>query len=82
MVHPIEYVFQTRTNPRNNESKTFKKIYHQNVNVNVIAENVIQIISGITVNIDVIKKIRKNIMSVKNITFGILVNVLAKMVNI
>ena len=46
-----------------------------------MAKSSIQFKSGITVNVDVIKKIRENIISVKNIIFGILVHVRAKMAN-
>ena len=42
-------------------------------------ENVIQIKSGIIINIDASVK---NIIYVKNIIFGILIHVVAKMVNI
>ena len=53
--------------------KLKKNIYHANVNVNLIEENVIQIKSWIPINVDV---------SVKNIMFRILLHVAAKMVNI
>ena len=62
-----------------NESKS---IYHVNVNVNLIVESVIQIKSGITVNVDVSVKIKKNIACAKKLIFGILLHVVVKMVNI
>ena len=46
-----------------------KNIYHANVNVNLIVENVIQIKSGLMRNVDVSVKI---ILYVKNIIFGTL----------
>ena len=46
-----------------------KNIYHANVNVNLMAENVIQIKSGLMRNVDVSVKI---ILYVKNIIFGTL----------
>ena len=52
-----------------------------NVNVNLMVENVIEIKSGITINTDVSVKIQKNIICTKNITFGILLHVVAKMIN-
>ena len=54
-------------------------MYHVNVNVNLTKENVIQIKSGIAVNVDVGVK---NIKLVKKITFGILLRVIVKIVNI
>ena len=50
-----------------------------NVNVNLIKEDVIEIESGIMINVDVSAK---NILYVKNITFGFLLRVVAKMVYI
>ena len=47
-----------------------------NVNVNLIKENVIQINGGVTINVDVSVK---NVIYVKKIIFGILVNVFVKM---
>ena len=58
-----------------NESKS---IYHANVNVNLMVKNV-QIKSGISVNVGASVK---NIIYVKEIIFGILLNVVVKMVNI
>ena len=49
------------------------------VNINLIGENVIQFSGGITINVDVSPK---NIMYVKNIILGILLHIVAKMVNI
>ena len=46
-----------------------KNIYHANVNVNLMVENVIQIKSGLKKNVDVSVK---NILYVKNIIFGTL----------
>ena len=45
-------------------------------------ENEIQIISEITINVDVSVNIRKNIMCAKKIIIGILLHVVAKMANI
>ena len=42
--------------------------------------NIVQIKSGITINVDVSVKIRKNIMFPKKNIFGILLHVVAKMV--
>ena len=53
-------------------------MYHVNVNVNLILENIIQIKSGIVINVDASAK---NIKCLKNI-FGILLHVAAKIVNI
>ena len=52
------------------------------MNLNLMVENVIQIKSRITINADVSVKIQKIVMCVKNILFGILLHILAKMVNI
>ena len=54
-------------------------IYHANLNVKLIAENVIQIRSEIMINVD---GSVKNIMYVKKNIFGILLHVVGKMVNI
>ena len=62
-----------------NELKTLKSIYHANVNVNLIKENVIKINGGIMINVNVGVK---NITYTKKITFGILVHVFVKMENI
>ena len=53
-------------------------MYHANVNVNLMVENLIQIKSGIILNVDTSSK---NIY-VKKIVIGILLYVVAKMVNI
>ena len=53
-------------------------MYHANVNVNLMVENLIQIKSGIILNVDTSSK---NIY-VKKIIIGILLYVVAKMVNI
>ena len=63
---------------RLNESKK----YCANVSVNWMVENVIQIKRGITINVDVSKKIRENIKCAKKNRFGILVHILVKMVSI
>ena len=56
-----------------------ESIYHANVNVNLMIENVIQNESGITINSNVSVK---NIIYVKKIMFGILLHAVVKMVNI
>ena len=68
---------------RINDSKTSTKyIYHMSVNVNLMVKNVIRIKNGRVINVGVSVKIWKNIMCAKNIIFGILLHVVAKMVNI
>ena len=57
-------------------------MYNANVNANLMVENVIQIISGITINLGPNVKIQENFIYVKNIIFGILAHVVVKMVNI
>ena len=52
-----------------------------NVNVKLMVENVIQIKTGIMINVDVSAKIHKNNSCAKKKFFGILVHVLVKMVN-
>ena len=47
-----------------------------------MVENITQIISGITINVDASVKIQKNKMCVKTIIFGILSQAVVKMVNI
>ena len=54
-------------------------MYHANVNVRFMVENVIQIKSGITINLDTSVK---NIGYVKRILFRILLHVVAEVVNI
>ena len=56
-----------------------RKMYHANLNVNLMIENVIQIKSEIMINVD---SSTKSIIYVKKITFEILLHVAAKMVNI
>ena len=58
--------------------KSYQKTYHANVNVNLIAESVIQIRSGITINVNARAK---NIIYVKKIIFKIMLHVVAKMIN-
>ena len=52
-------------------------MYHENVNTNLMVENVIQIKSGIMINVNASAK---KIIYVKKIIFGILLCVVAKMV--
>ena len=59
--------------------KHLQSIYHANVNVNLMEENVIQIKGGIMINVDASVK---SIIYVKKFIFGILLHVVAKMVNI
>ena len=54
-------------------------MYHVNINVHLIEQNVIQINGGIKINVDVSAK---NIIYVKKIIFGILVHVYVKTENI
>ena len=54
-------------------------MYHGNVNVNLMEENVIQINGGIMLIIDVNEK---NVMYVRKIMFRILLDVVMKMENI
>ena len=56
-------------------------MYHINVNVKFMTENVIPIKIGITINVNVIVKIQEN-MRPKKIIFGILVHILVKIKNI
>ena len=53
-------------------------MYHANVDVGLIEENVIQISGRIMINVDVSVK---NVMCVKKIMFGILLHVVVKMEN-
>ena len=88
MICLIKYVLQNKTEDLNlnvfnmiteiNESKTLTKDISWNVNVNLMKQNPIQVNGGIT-NVDVSVK---NIIYVKNIIFGILVNVVLKTENI
>ena len=52
------------------------------VNANLAVKNLIQIKSGIEININVDVKIQQNIMYVKKFMFGILVHVLVKLIDI
>ena len=54
-------------------------IYHVNVNVNLMEQNVIQINGGIMINVDVSVE---NIISVEKIIFGFLIHAVVKMENI
>ena len=48
-----------------NASRTLKIIYHANVNVSLMVENITWIISGITISVGVTVKVQKNIMCAK-----------------
>ena len=66
-----------------NESKALtKKKYLVTVNVNLMLENLSQIKSGITINVDVNARIWENIMYARKVIFGVLVHVFVKLVNI
>ena len=54
------------------KSKILTKDIHANENVNLMKENVIQIKSGIMINVNVSEK---NIIYVTKITFGILLHI-------
>ena len=56
-------------------------MYHGNVNASLMADNVTRIKSGITINVSVSAKIKKNIMYTKKIIFGILLQEVVEMVN-
>ena len=56
-------------------------MYHANVNVNLIVENVANIKSVITINVGVSVKIHQNIMFTKNTILRILLHVVVKMEN-
>ena len=56
-------------------------MYHANVNVNLIVENVANIKSVITINVGVSVKIQQNIMFTKNTILRILLHVVVKMEN-
>ena len=58
------------------------KSYIMQVGVSLMAEYVTQMKSRITIIVGVSAKIRNNIMCAKKIIFGILLHVVAKMVNI
>ena len=58
-----------------NELQTLTKhIYHSNVNINFMLENVTRVNSELTINVDVSAKIQENITWVKEIIFGILLH--------
>ena len=59
-----------------------QNIYHTNENRGMIVRNVIQSKSGIAIYVEVSVKIGKNKICAKKIIFGILLYVVAKMVNI
>ena len=59
--------------------KVEKYMYHANVNVHLMEENVFQIESGITINVNASVE---NIIYVKKNIFGILLHVVMKMENI
>ena len=54
-------------------------MYHANLNVNLMEENLIQINGGIMINVSV--KV-KSIMYVKKVMFGIFLHVIVKIENI
>ena len=56
-------------------------MYHANVNVNLIVENVANIKSVITINVGVSVKIQQNIMFTKNTILRILLHVVVKTEN-
>ena len=56
-----------------------QNMYYVNINVNLVVENVIQIKSGIMIKVGASAK---NIIYVKTTIFGILLYVVARMVNI
>ena len=55
-----------------------QNIFHANVNVNLMEQNVSQINGAITINVDVNVK---NIIYMKNSFFGILLHIIVKMEN-
>ena len=59
--------------------KNYQSIFHVNVNVDLLEKIVIQINGRRTINVDVSVK---NIISVKEIMFGILVHAVVKIENI
>ena len=61
--------------------KYWQNMYQANVNVNLMVKNVSQIKSETTINVGVGVKTWKNIMCAKKMTFGILLHVFVKMVN-
>ena len=66
-----------------NESKILTKhILYECKCINFMVENVTRIKSEIMIKVDVSAKIQKNIMHVKKIISGTLLNVVVKMLNI
>ena len=63
-------------------NRTKRNIYHANINVNLIIDNVNQIISGIMINVVARVKIQKNIVCEKKVIFGILLHIVAKVISI
>ena len=57
-------------------------MHYANVNVTLTVENVTQIKSGMMIDVDVIAKIKKNIMHAKNNIYEIVAHVLVKILNI
>ena len=57
-----------------------RHMYHTNVNVNSIVENVTLIKIGITINVGVNVKIRQDLYA-KKIIFSILLHILVKMID-
>ena len=57
-------------------------MYHVSPKVSLMVENVSRIKSGITISVSVSINILKNIMRAKKITFGTMLHVLVKIVNI
>ena len=60
-------------------NKFYQEIYNANVNINLMEENVIQIKSGITINVELNVKSR---IYEKKIMFGIVLHIVVKMDNI
>ena len=56
-------------------------MYHGNININLMVENVTQSKSGIMVSVGVNVRIHKSIICVKNIILEMLLHVLVKMVD-
>ena len=65
----MKYLFQTKAKDENlsfftmiakiNEAKTLTNVYHTNINVNFMVENLTQIKSGITINVGMNIKFEK-----------------------
>ena len=80
MIYTMKYLFQTKAKDENlsfftmiakiNEAKTLTNVYHTNINVNFMVENLTQIKSGITINVGMNIKIRK--MCAKKVMLGYL----------